>query len=344
MVVRQTTPPSGAGQGGLADRHGRIARSLRLSVTDRCNLRCLYCMPEEGIRWFDRSRLLTFEEIERIVRVLASLGVTDVRLTGGEPLLRRDLDVLAGMIASVDGVRDLSVTTNGVLLRALARPLLRAGVRRFNVHLDSLRRAAFAAASRRDALPEVLEGLEELERLGAVPIKVNVVLMRGRNDGEIPEFAALARRRPYQVRFIELMPLGGGDRFERELLVPGAEVRRRVDAIAPLVPVGRDRPSAPAAVYRFADGVGDIGFINPVTEPFCGACDRIRLTADGMLRNCLFARRETNLRDLLRGGGSDADLAAAIRADVAAKGPGGCLDLAPFYEARLARKMWQIGG
>lgn len=328
----------------LADAHGRIARSLRLSVTDRCNLRCLYCMPEEGIRWFEKSRMLSFEEIERLVGVLASLGVRSVRLTGGEPLLRRDLPVLARKIASLEGISDLAVTTNGILLDSLAAPLLRAGVRRFNVHLDSLDRKTFETATRRDALVPALAGLAELERLGAVPIKVNVVLMRGRNDADIPAFAELARRRPYQVRFIELMPLGGGEAFERELLVPGAEARRRIEAIAPLVPVGRERPSAPATVFRFADGVGDIGFISPVTEPFCGDCDRIRLTVDGMLRNCLFSRTETDLRTPLRNGASDDDLAAAILENVAAKGPGGCLDLRPFFEERLARKMWQIGG
>ena len=306
----------------LADGYGRVARSLRLSVTDRCNLRCLYCMPADGIGWFPKDRILTFEEIERLVRILAALGVSDVRLTGGEPLLRQDLPVLARMIAAVEGIRDLAVTTNGVLLRRLAAPLRDAGVRRFNVHLDALDRAGFADASRRDALPQVLDGLEELERLGMVPIKVNVVLMRGRNEHAIEAFADLARRRPYQVRFIELMPLGGGETSERDLLVTGAEVRRRIEALGALLPIGRDRPSAPATGFRFADGVGDVGFINPVTEPFCGDCDRIRLTADGMLRNCLFARTETDLRALLRGGGSDREVTAAIVDNVAGKGPG----------------------
>jgi cyclic pyranopterin phosphate synthase len=342
VTRERAAPPAGARV--LADGHGRVATSLRLSVTDRCNLRCLYCMPADGIAWFRKSRILTFEEITRVVRVLAGLGVTHVRLTGGEPLVRKDLPLLARMIAGVDGIRDLSITTNGLLLRQLAAPLLDAGVGRFNVHIDSLDRAGFEDASRRDALPRVLEGLAELERLGALPIKINVVLMRGRNDHEIPAFADLARRRPYQIRFIELMPLGGGEAPEADLLVPGAEVRRRIEAVAPLVPAGRDRPSSPATVFRFADGAGDIGFINPVTEPFCGDCDRIRLTADGMLRNCLFARRETDLRAILRGGGDDRALAEAAVRDVAAKGPGGCVDLQPFYAERLDRKMWQIGG
>lgn len=333
-----------AARGHLADRHGRIARSLRVSVTDRCNLRCLYCMPGGDIPWFPKSRILSFEEIRRVVGVLVSLGVREVRLTGGEPLLRQDLPVLAGMLAEIEGLEDLAVTTNGLLLESLAAPLLAAGVKRFNVHLDSLDPATFEAASRRDALHRVLAGLAELERLRAVPIKINVVLVRGVNDREIPDFAELARRRPYQVRFIELMPLGGGEALEIDRLVPGREVRRRIEAIRPLRPVGRDRPSAPATVFRFADGVGDIGFINPVTEPFCAACDRIRLTADGMLRNCLFARRETDLRSILRAGGTDEQIAAAARDDVAAKGPGGCLDLRHYYDDRLPRKMWQIGG
>jgi cyclic pyranopterin phosphate synthase len=330
--------------GALADAHGRVARSLRLSVTDRCNLRCLYCMPERGVRWFEKSRILSFEEIGRVVSVLARLGVRQVRLTGGEPLLRRDLPVLARMIRAVDGVEELGVTTNGLLLPTLAAPLLEAGVTRFNIHLDSLDASTFEETSRRDALGQAWCGLAELERLGVRPIKINVVLIRGVNDHEISRFAELARRRPYQVRFIELMPLGGGEPFEADRLVPGSEVKRRLEAIQPLVSAGRDRPSAPARVFRFADGIGDVGFINPVTEPFCADCDRIRLTADGMVRNCLFARTETDLKSMLRGGASDEDLAAALRRNAAAKERGGCVDLAAYYRERLDRKMWQIGG
>ena len=328
----------------LVDLFGRAARSLRVSVTDRCNLRCLYCMPEKGIAWFPKQRLLTFEEIERVVRVLVGAGVRSVRLTGGEPLLRRDLPVLARLLAGIEGLDDLAVTTNGLLLREQALSLLEAGVRRFNVHLDALDPATFRDASRRDALDRALLGLRELERLGAVPIKVNVVLMRGVNDHEIPRFAEMARVRPYQVRFIEMMPLGDGEKFEAERLVPGAEVRRRIEAIQPLVPAERDRPSAPASVFRFADGVGDIGFINSVTEPFCASCDRLRLTADGMVRNCLFSRLETDLKPILRGGGSDADVLRACAAEVARKERGGSLDLSEVYQERLPRKMWQIGG
>jgi cyclic pyranopterin phosphate synthase len=342
--IMTATSTTSSVAGALQDAFGRVHRSLRVSVTDRCNLRCLYCMPDDGIRWFDNSRILSYEEIGRVVSVMATLGVREVRLTGGEPLLRKDLPVLARMIAGIEGIEDLSVTTNGLLLRALAGPLLRSGVKRFNVHLDSLEPATFEVASRRNGLALVLEGLEELERLGAVPIKVNVVLIRGVNDHEILAFADLARRRPFQVRFIEVMPLGGGEPIEIGALVPGHEVRRRIEEAHPLEPVGRERPSAPATVFRFRDGVGDIGFINPVTEPFCGDCDRVRLTADGMFRNCLFARAETDLKSIMRNGGSDAEIAAAIRTGVASKGPGGCLDLKPYYGDRLPRKMWQIGG
>jgi GTP 3',8-cyclase len=331
-------------QAPLVDRFGRAATSLRLSVTDRCNLRCVYCMPERGIEWFERGRMLTFEEIARVVRVLAEHGVNEVRLTGGEPLLRRDLPVLASMIATLPGIDDLSVTTNGLLLSDLARPLVDAGVRRFNVHIDSLDAETFRRASRRNALPRVLAGVAEVERLGALPVKINVVLIRGVNDHEVPRFVEMARTRPWQVRFIEMMPLGDGERFERERLVPGAEVRRRIEALHPLVPVGRERASAPATLFRFADGRGEVAFINSVTEPFCAGCDRLRLTADGMVRNCLFARGDRDLKPILRGGGSDADVLAAVAGEVAAKAAGGSLDLDPVYDERLPRKMWQIGG
>jgi len=341
MITEQERP---RGRAPLADGQGRVARSLRLSVTDRCNLRCLYCMPSGPIAWFPKSRILSFEEIERVVSILATQGVHEVRLTGGEPLLRRDLPVLAGMLARIEGIDDLGITTNGLLLEEQAAPLLEAGVRRFNVHLDSLDPVDFKAVSRRQGLRGVLAGLSELERLGVRPIKINVVLVRGVNEGQIDRFVELALRHPYQVRFIEMMPLGGGDPFEMDRLVPGREVKERIEARHALLPVGRERRSAPATVYRVRGGAGDIGFINAVTEPFCADCDRIRLTADGKIRNCLFARDETDLAALLRGGAPDGVIARAVAAAVAAKGPGGCLDLGRFYHDRLSRKMWQIGG
>ena len=337
-------PSAAAGIAPLEDAFGRAVRSLRISVTDRCNLRCSYCMPERGIVWFERKDILTFEEIARVTGVLAATGVSEVRLTGGEPLLRRDLPVLAGLLAALPGIDDLSVTTNGLLLREQAADLVAAGVKRFNVHLDSLEPATYLGVARRDGLDRVLRGIEELERLGALPIKINVVPIRGVNDHEIERFAEMARLRSWQIRFIELMPLGGTEPWEADRLVPGSEVRRRIEALYPLEPVGRDRAASPATVFRFADGRGDIGFINSVTEPFCGACDRIRLTADGMIRNCLFSRNERDLRPVLRGGGADSDLIAAIAGEVRRKGPGGALDMNAVYSDRLPRKMWQIGG
>ena len=333
-----------APEGLLVDRFGRAVRSLRVSVTDRCNLRCVYCMPAAGIAWYERSELLTFEEIVRVVRPLAARGVREIRLTGGEPLVRRELARLAGMLSALPGVEDLAVTTNGLLLKEQAEGLVRAGVRRFNVHIDSLDPETYVRVGRRDGLGRVLEALGELERLGALPIKVNVVLIRGINDQEIPRFAELARSRRCQVRFIELMPLGAGEAFEAERIVPGAEVRARLEAIRPLRRVGDDLGASPAEVYRFDDGAGDIGFINSMTAPFCARCDRIRLTADGMIRNCLFARGDRDLRPILRGGGSDEDLVRAVASEVEAKGPGGSLDMAAVYRDRLPRKMWQIGG
>ena len=328
----------------LVDRFGRVVRSLRISVTDRCNLRCVYCMPAAGITWYERSELLTFEEIVRVVRPLAARGVREIRLTGGEPLVRRDLARLAGMLSALPGVEDLALTTNGLLLKEQAEGLVRAGVRRFNVHIDSLDPETYLEVGRRDGLGRVLQALDELERLEALPIKVNVVLIRGVNDQEIPRFADLARTRGCQVRFIELMPLGAGEAFEAERIVPGAEVRARIETEHRLVPQPRPRDASPAEVFRFEDGRGDIGFINSVTQPFCGRCDRIRLTADGMLRNCLFARGDRDLRPILRGGGCDDDLLRAVASEVEAKGPGGSLDMAAVYRERLPRKMWQIGG
>jgi cyclic pyranopterin phosphate synthase len=301
-------------------------------------------MPERGVVWFERKHILTFEEVARVTRVLAGTGVHEVRLTGGEPLLRSDLPVLARMLAAIPGIDDLSVTTNGLLLREQAADLVAAGVKRFNVHVDSLEPDTYREVARRDGLPRVLEGLAELERLGALPIKINIVPIRGVNDHEIERFAEMARLRSWQVRFIELMPLGGTEPWEADRLVPGAEVRRRIEAVHRLEPVPKERSAAPASVFRFADGRGDIGFINSVSEPFCAACDRIRLTADGMIRNCLFSRNETDLRPVLRGGGTDDDLLRAIASEVRRKGPGGALDMNTVYADRLPRKMWQIGG
>jgi len=300
----------------LVDGHGRTIGDVRVSVTDRCNFRCQYCMPADGLPWLDRADLLTFEELERVVALLASMGVRDVRLTGGEPLVRRGFPRLAAMLAALDDVHDLSLTTNGYLLERDADALVAAGVDRFNVSIDSLQRDRFFAMTRRDALPQVLRGLETLAaHPGAHPIKVNAVAMRGFTEEEAIPFARFAREHPYEVRFIEFMPLDGDRAWTPGDLLTGAEIRAAIHAAYPLEAEPRE-PSATARVYRFADGRGRIGFIDPVSDPFCGDCNRIRLTAEGGLRTCLFSVGETDLRSPLRAGATDDDLEELVRAAV----------------------------
>jgi GTP 3',8-cyclase len=297
----------------LRDGHGRDIGDLRVSVTDRCNFRCQYCMPAEGLPWLERTEILTFEEIARLVSLFAEMGVGDVRLTGGEPLVRRDFPALAGMIAAIDGVHDLSITTNGFLLIRDAEKLVRAGINRFNVSVDSLQRDRFYELTRRDALDKVLRGLEILATFPeAHPIKVNAVAMRGFTEEEVIPFAKLARETPYHVRFIEFMPLDADHAWDRSKVLTGAEIREAISAVYPLEPETRE-PSSTSQVYHFADGPGRIGFINPVSEPFCADCNRVRLTADGRLRTCLFSLNETDLREPLRAGASDDDLEQIIR-------------------------------
>ncbi len=295
----------------LRDGHGRRISDLRVSVTDRCNFRCQYCMPAEGLPWLERAEVLTFEEIERLVALFAAMGVRDLRLTGGEPLVRREFPRLASMLAPL--VDDLSVTTNGFLLERDAEALVRAGIDRFNVSIDSLQRDRFFEMTRRDALPRVLRGLEVLAQFPeAHPIKVNAVALRGFTEDEVLPFARFARSHPYEVRFIEFMPLDADHAWSLDRVLTGEEIRAAIDAVYPLEPEPRE-PSATARVYRFADGRGRIGFINPVSEPFCGDCDRVRLTADGKLRTCLFSLRETDLRGPMRAGADDAELERVVR-------------------------------
>jgi cyclic pyranopterin phosphate synthase len=295
----------------LRDGHGRLIRDLRVSVTDRCNFRCQYCMPAEGLPWLERSEVLRFEELERLVALFAAMGVRDLRLTGGEPLVRREFPRLAAMLAPL--VDDLAVTTNGFLLERDAEALVAAGINRFNVSLDSLQRDRFFEMTRRDALPRVLQGLEHLATFPeAHPIKVNAVALRGFTEDEILPFARFARERPYEVRFIEFMPLDADHAWDRDKVLTGEEIRAAIHEAYPLEAEPRE-PSATARVYRFADGQGRIGFINPVSEPFCGDCDRVRLTADGKLRTCLFSLNETDLRTPMRAGATDADLERIVR-------------------------------
>src|SRR4051794_23877471 len=295
----------------LRDGHDRSIRDVRVSVTDRCNFRCQYCMPAEGLPWLERAGVLTFEELERLVALLARMGVRDLRLTGGEPLVRRDFPRLAAMLRP--HVDDLSVTTNGFLLERDAAALVEAGINRFNVSVDSLQRDRFFEMTRRDALPRVLRGLEALAQFpDAHPIKINAVGMRNFTETEILPFAVFAREHPYEVRFIEFMPLDADHSWDPSLVLTGDEIRAEIDAVYLLEAVPRD-PSATARVYRFKDGTGKIGFINPLSEPFCGDCDRIRVTAEGKLRTCLFSLHETDLRTPMRGGASDDELREIIR-------------------------------
>src|SRR5580700_2791701 len=297
----------------LRDGHGRLIGDLRVSVTDRCNFRCQYCMPAEGLPWLERSEILRFEEIERVVRVFGKMGVHDVRLTGGEPLVRKEFPRLARMLADVDTVHDLSVTTNGFLLERDAEALVGAGINRFNVSVDSLQRDRFFELTRRDALPQVLRGLERLgQHPEAFPIKLNAVAIRDFTEDEVLPFAEFARSHPYDVRFIEFMPLDADHAWTADQVLTGDEIRAAIEAVYPLEPLPRE-PSATARVYRFADGAGTIGFINPVSEPFCGDCNRIRLTCDGRLRTCLFSLNETDLRTPLRNGADDDELERIIR-------------------------------
>jgi GTP 3',8-cyclase len=300
----------------LRDGHGRLISDLRVSVTDRCNFRCQYCMPAEGLPWLERSEILTFEEIARVVGLFASIGIRTVRLTGGEPLVRRDFPRLAEMLTDIEEIEDLSVTTNGFLLERDAERLVAAGINRFNVSVDSLQRDRFYQLTRRDALDQVLRGLETLSAFPeAHPIKINAVAMRGFTEQEVLPFAELARRTPYQVRFIEFMPLDADHAWTPDQVLTGAEIRAAIEEVYPLEPLTRE-PNATARVYRFADGEGRIGFINPVSEPFCADCNRVRLTSDGRLRTCLFSLNETDLRAPLRAGASDDEVVDIIRAAV----------------------------
>ena len=297
----------------LIDGHGRLIGDLRVSVTDRCNFRCQYCMPAEGLPWLERAEVLRFEEIERLVRLMAEMGVRDVRLTGGEPLVRREFPRLVAMLARVPGVEDLALTTNGYLLERDADALVEAGIARVNVSLDSLQRDRFFQITRSDSLDRVLRGLGAIGRHRRVrPIKVNAVAMRGFTEEEAVPFAELARSTAYQVRFIEFMPLDGDRAWTGDSVLTGDEVRAIIHEVHPLEELPRE-PSATARVFRFRDGRGEIGFINPVSEPFCSDCNRIRLTAEGELRTCLFSLRETDLREPLRSGASDEELETIIR-------------------------------
>ncbi|HUE75834.1 MAG TPA: GTP 3',8-cyclase MoaA [Chloroflexota bacterium] len=330
----------------LIDIFGRSMGDLRISLTDRCNFRCVYCMPEENMTWIKNEKILTQDEIVRLAGIFVRLGIREIRLTGGEPTLRAGLpDIIRRMNQlKSDGLDAVSLTTNGFRLEQMAGELADAGLTRINVSLDSLVRERFHQLTRRDCLDKVLAGLEELEKHPTIsPIKVNAVAIKGFTEDEIIDFARLARRKPYIIRFIEFMPLDADGNWRREQVLAGNEILRVInESFMPLVKVPTD-PSSTSRVYRFADGVGEIGFINPVSEPFCSTCNRIRLTADGQLRTCLFSIDETNLRTAMRDGASDDDLVRLIRQAVWAKEKKHRINEGPAFQ-RASRSMSQIGG
>jgi cyclic pyranopterin phosphate synthase len=327
----------------LADKFGRLHDSLRISVTDRCNIRCFYCMPEEGVAFVPHREILSFEEIERVARVGAGLGIRKIRITGGEPLVRRDLPVLVSKLAAIEGVEDLALTTNGVLLGQQAGALYDAGLRRLNVHLDTLDRQRFIRITRRDDLARVLDGLEIARQTGFGPIKINAVAVKGLVEPDVVPLARFGRENGYEVRYIEFMPLDAQGIWDRSrVLLADTIVETLSREIAPLVPIPDADMRAPASEYAFADGVGRVGFIASVSRPFCLNCNRIRLTSDGKLRYCLFALEETDIKPLLRSGASDDEIATAIRSNVRAKWLGHEINTSQFVPP--PRPMYSIGG
>jgi GTP 3',8-cyclase len=327
----------------LIDTYGRIHDSLRISVTDRCNIRCFYCMPELPTNFQPREQLLNFEEIERFVKVAARLGVRKLRLTGGEPLLRKNISTLIRKLAAIEGIEDLALTTNGVLLAAQARELYDAGLRRINVHLDTLDRERFLKITRRDDLDRVLEGIETCIELGFGPIKINVVAVKNLIEPDIVPMAQFGRERGIEIRYIEFMPLDSQGLWERgRVLLADDMIAMLEREIGPLEEIPDRDPRAPATEYRFADGIGRVGFIASVSRPFCLNCNRLRITADGHLRYCLFAVEETDIRAVLRSGAPDEEIAAAIAGSVRAKWLGHEINTARFVAP--PRPMYSIGG
>jgi cyclic pyranopterin phosphate synthase len=335
-----TGPPNATAR--LVDSFGRVHNNLRVSVTDRCNIRCVYCMPE-SVTFLPRNSLLTFEEIVRFVRVATTLGVDKIRLTGGEPLVRRDLPRLVEMVAAVPGVKDVGLTTNGLLLAPMAGALRDAGLKRINVSLDTMDPTRFQELTRRTGFEQVIEGILAAKAAGFDPVKVNAVAIRGFTELDVVPLGRFAREHGLELRFIEYMPLDAVDRWERGKVLFAAEVLDLLArGIGPLAPAPDQDPRAPAADYQYLDGGGRVGLIASVSRPFCASCNRVRLTAEGKLRNCLFALDETDVRALLRGGASDDDLARALRESVAGKWEGHEINTARFIKP--LRTMHSIGG
>jgi GTP 3',8-cyclase len=335
--------PITTGVAPLVDSLGRVHTNLRISITDRCNIRCFYCMPQEVVQFVPRDELLTYEEIELFVRAVAALGVNKIRLTGGEPLVRKDVPELVGRLARVPGIDDLALTTNGILLSGLAGDLRAAGLHRLNISLDTLREDVFQKISRRQGLDRVLAGIFAAKQAGFARIRLNAISIRGITEEEIVPLARFARQHDLELRFIEYMPLDADGRWAMDQVLSGDQVRAIIGhEVGQLVPIERDDPSQPATDYRYLDGGGRVGFINPVTHSFCGDCNRLRLTAEGQVRNCLFSTVEWDARALLRRGANDAELTTLVRASIAAKKPGHGIDTPDFIKPQ--RAMYQIGG
>lgn len=340
MILDATSSPQVS---ELKDTFGRLHDNLRISVTDRCNIRCFYCMPEEDVKYAPREEILSFEEIERFARVAATLGITKLRVTGGEPLVRKDLPVLIEKLCSIPGIRDVALTTNAVLLEKYAQPLYDAGLRRLNVHLDTLDRERFRKITRRDDLGKVLAGIEAAQRVGFERIKINAVAVKNLLEPDIVPLARYGREQGIEIRYIEFMPLDSQGLWARKNVLSADEIIETLSReIAPLIEVPDRDPRAPATEYRYADGVGSVGFIASVTRPFCLNCNRVRLTSDGKLRYCLFAIEETDVRALLREGASDEEIAATIRETVSKKWIGHEINSAKFVAP--PRPMYAIGG
>jgi cyclic pyranopterin phosphate synthase len=327
----------------LVDSFGRVHDNLRISVTDRCNIRCFYCMPETGVEFMERAEILSYEEIERFVQVAARLGITKLRITGGEPLVRKDLPVLIGKLAAIPGIQDIALTTNAVLLAGMAEALYDAGLRRINIHLDTLDRERFRRITRRDDLDKVLAGIEACLRLGFGPVKLNAVAVKGLTDPDIVPIARFCRANGIEPRFIEFMPLDAQQLWDRTRVLTADEMIRILSSeISPLVEIPDRDPRAPATEYRYADGCGKVGFIASVSRPFCMNCNRIRLTSDGKLRYCLFAIEEADVKGLLRAGASAGEIAALIRSNIKDKWAGHEINSAHFVPP--PRPMYAIGG
>jgi len=326
----------------MYDHINRKIEYLRISITDRCNLRCVYCMPEEGVPALSHDEVLSYEEVVRIVKVAAAAGITKVRLTGGEPLVRKGVEGLIKQIAAVPGIEDLSLTTNGFLLSGMAEGLMHAGLKRINVSLDSLDPVRYEELTRGGVLHKVLAGIEKAERLGFGPIKINMVPIRGLNDDEVGEFARLTLAKPYHVRFIEFMPIGAREMWDETKVVPTSEIKATIAKLGELELVKTGGSDGPAILYRLPGAKGIIGFISPLTDHFCGECNRLRLTADGKLRPCLFSESEIDLKTPMRAGCDDSELARLLGVALSVKPEGH--HMADGIKNKYHRTMSRIGG